>query len=127
MDYGHLPPLARPPLAPIHAPLTKQTLCSIANTRPAAVQSAMYLQLLFVLKQQRRAEQVLRDIVAGEYGIYGLSMWRVQTGVDRARLGNEKRQEQRRLRECDARLSEIALELVIMSRWEREDKPAKLE
>lgn len=123
-DYScstHLPPPAQPPLAGLHAPFsdTKPFLAALlASPRASsAIHTTTFLNLLHVLAAHRRATSTLRDVKLDQARAGHGYGW----GTVRARLVNERMQEERRLRECEGRLGELVVELVIMSKWREEE------
>lgn len=119
-DYScstHSPPPAQPPLAGLHAPFapSKPFLSALlASSRAAAaIHTTTFLNLLHVLAALRRATATLREVRRDEARAGQGYGW----GTVRARLMNERRQEERRVRECEGRMGELVVELVVMSRW----------
>jgi len=123
----HLPPPAQAPLAGLHAPFAKSkpfVTALLASPRAtSAIHTTTFLNLLHVLHALRRATAALREVKLDQARTGHGYGW----GTVRARLVNERMQEERRVSECEGRLEELVVELVIMSKWREAEAQAQAE
>lgn len=111
---------AIPPLSLHHALHSPHTSALLSSPRAAsALQASFYQHLLTSLSTAERARNEVRRLerkLQRRFGFHPL-----HAGRERARLMNERLGLLRGLRVVEARTEEVVLELVIMSKWEREE------